>query len=256
MLRRVLAIARFTVLEGVRSRLLATAGVLGLACIALAEFAASIALTETHDYRIALLAAALRSGAAFLVATIVIAGSVRDFQSGVAALLLSRPLSRPGYFLGRLLGHGLLAGALAAAAGALLAVYTDPAQALFWALSLGCELVLVVAFAQLCAVSFSQLPAALGAVAAFYLLARAIGAIQLLSSGVLADGGGLLQRGAAWFAHMLGYLLPDIWRFADAGWLVHGSGTWAALAPLATQTAIYLVLLSAVGMFDLYRREL
>lgn len=256
MLRRVLAIAWFTLLEGVRTQMPWLAGALVLACIALAEFTASIALTETNDYRLAMLAGGLRLGTVFLVASFVVASSIRELHGGAAALYLSRPLSRAEYFLGRLLGHKVLAGMLAAAAGGLVAVFAPPDQAWFWACSLGCELVLIATFALFCAVSFKQMPAALGAVTAFYLLARAIGAIQLLSVEPLLEGAGLFQHGAALVVRALGFLLPDLWRFADAGWLLHATGHWLAIVPLLAQTVIYCSLLIAMSLFDWYRKAL
>lgn len=256
MFGRVLGIAWFTMLEGARTRLALLAVVLALGGIALAEFAASIAITETREYRIALLAGTLRLGMVFLLASFAIAGMVRDFHGGAAALYLSRPLPRAEYFAGCLLGYSVISLFLASGAGVLLAMYAVPGQALIWATSLGFELLLVAALSLTCVVSFNQMPAALGAVGAFYLLARAIGAIQLMSTGPLIDSGSLFQRFAALFARGIGYLLPELWRYTDASWVIHGTGSWSLLPSLVIQTLVYLLLLTAVGLFDLYRKSL
>ncbi|NDE74331.1 MAG: ABC transporter permease, partial [Betaproteobacteria bacterium] len=54
----------------------------------------------------------------------------------------------------------------------------------------------------------------------------------------------------------VGYVLPRLDDFTRTDWLVYHSGSWATLGPLAAQTLIYLALLTAAALFDLYRRNL
>ena len=72
----------------------------------------------------------------------------------------------------------MLVAALASAALAWLAPH--PGLAL-WGVSLACELLLVVALTLFCALTFAQVMPAVSFVAAFYLLARMIGAIRLIA---------------------------------------------------------------------------
>lgn len=51
-------------------------------------------------------------------------------------------------------------------------------------------------------------------------------------------------------------MLPRLDDFTRTDWLVYHSGGWAALGPLAAQTLIYLALLTAAALFDLYSRNL
>ena len=58
------------------------------------------------------------------------------------------------------------------------------------------------------------------------------------------------------FVDALAYLLPDLDRFTESEWLIHGAGTIADLGFAAGQAAVYTALLGAAATFDLYRRAL
>ena len=52
----------------------------------------------------------------------------------------------------------------------------------------------------------------------------------------------------------LALLLPHLDRFTRGDWLVYHDGGVADLAGIAAQTAIYVALLAAAALFDLYRK--
>ena len=54
----------------------------------------------------------------------------------------------------------------------------------------------------------------------------------------------------------LAYVLPDLYRFTPSHWLVYHDGSLAAMVPILIQTAVYLGLLAAASLFDLYRKNL
>jgi hypothetical protein len=45
-------------------------------------------------------------------------------------------------------------------------------------------------------------------------------------------------------------------RFTQTAWLVNGADTLAGLALVAVQALVYGALLTAAGLFDLYRKNL
>ena len=57
------------------------------------------------------------------------------------------------------------------------------------------------------------------------------------------------------FVEVLTWLLPDLHRFTQTEWLVYNTGEWSLLIPVATQTAIYLMFLSMIALFDFYRKN-
>lgn len=246
-MRYVFAIAACTVLEARRNRFGSVLALLAAAALAACGFLGQLALTETLQLQAALLAAMLRLGAVFLVAAFVIASLLREANDKGLELLLALPMPRAAWLGGRLLGFGLVALLPALLCGALAALFAPPGQAALWALSLLCELWIMAAFSLLCALTLSQLLPALAASAAFYLLARSLSGLQLLAHGRGAIGTAL---------DALALLLPRLDGFARTDWLVYHSASAAQLLPLLAQAAIYLALLGAAALFDLYRKNI
>jgi hypothetical protein len=114
----------------------------------------------------------------------------------------------------------------------------------------------VVALTLFCALTFAQIMPAVSFVAAFYLLARSIGAIRLISGSELLPQREWTQRTLGWLVDGLSLLLPDLGRFTSTAWLVDGSDGLPAIAFVAVQTAIYGTLIVLAGLFDLYRKNL
>ena len=185
MLRHILPIARYTLLEALRNRLLWLALILVAAGLAFTQFLQQVAITESNQIQAALLAAVLRIGAVFMLAGFVVTSMVREFNDKVMELILSRPLRRSSYFFGKLAGYAAVALALALIASLPLALFAPPARVALWGLSLACELLIVTAFALFCVFSLTQVMSALAAVAGFYLLSRSISALQIMAANPL-----------------------------------------------------------------------
>jgi ABC-type transport system involved in multi-copper enzyme maturation permease subunit len=238
-----LAIAAATVLEARRTRLAWVLGAVLLGALGLAVFLGKLALTESGELQAALLAALLRFASVLLVATFVVTSTQREANDKGRDLLLALPVSRAAYLLGKLAGFGLVALFPALLSGVLAAQFAPAGQAAAWSISLLIELWIVAAFSLLCAQGFRHAFPALGATAAFYLLARSAGTLQLLGHGnPLADA--------------IAALLPHLDRFARTEWLVYHTGSVAQLWPQLAQGAIYLALLAAAALFDLYRKDI
>src|SRR5713226_10038081 len=90
----VASLARATLLEAVRNRLLWLAVVVVVIAFGLAQFLNQVAITESREIQTALLAAALRVAAVFIVAVFVITSMVRESNDKVTELLLSLPAPR------------------------------------------------------------------------------------------------------------------------------------------------------------------
>jgi ABC-type transport system involved in multi-copper enzyme maturation permease subunit len=253
--RAAVTIARYTVLEALRNRLLWLFGLAALAAIGLSGFLHELALTESRQLQAALLAAVLRLAAVALLAAFVVTSMVREAADKGQELLLALPMPRSAYLLGKLAGFGTLALLPALLFGALGLFFAPPFQAALWTLSLLFELWIVAAFGLFCVLSLNQAMPALAATAAFYVLARSIGSLQLLSHA----GGVHTELQQQWMARgidVLAAVLPRLDEFTQTAWLVYHTGNATALAAIAVQTAIYVVLLAAAAMFDLYRKNI
>jgi len=253
---KVLAIAQYTLHEALRTRL--TWMVVGaLAALALGSvFVAQVAITETARMQAGFLAATGRMAAVFLVCLHVASSMVREFNDKGTELLLSLDLPRASYYLGKLVGFSAVALGVALATTAALAWFAPHQGVLLWGLSLACELVLVAAVTLFCVITFAQIMPAVSFVLAFYLLARSIAAIQLITGSQLLNPHTLTHRLSTWLIDGLALLLPDLARFTQTAWLVNDTGSAMTLGMIAGQTLIYGAVLTGAGLFDLYRKNL
>ena len=230
-----------------------------LACIAaaigLAGFLSQVAVTETLQLQTAIVGAFLRACAAFLVAAFVITSTVRDANDKGLELVLSLPLSRTAYYLGKLAGFACC-GAIVAACFALpLLIWGSAAVVLAWFASLALELALVAAASFFFATALSHSVVAVAATAGFYLLGRAITAIQAITSGPLAPET-LAQRLAKWGLDLVALLLPRLDAVTRTEWLLYGPPASGEYVAALCGLALYTALLCAAGLFDFHRRNL
>ena len=249
------AIARFTVIEAMHNRLLWLVAAFLLGGFGLAEFLSEVAITESTHFQSGFFAVVMRTCAVFTLSLFVITSMVREFNDKGVELILSLPIPRATYLFGKLLGFSFLAGMLALICALCLLVYVPGEQTLIWGLSLGLELVLVTALSLLCLVTFTQITWALSTVIAFYVLARSISDIQLMGHHPIASSTLLSQRLINTVIDAIAYLLPELHRFTLSEWVIYHSGQLSDLWPIAAQSLIYVTLLCAAALFDLYRKN-
>lgn len=251
-----ITIAGFTVLEAIKSRIiwLLIAGLISL--FSLTEFIGYVTITESLPFKSALLGASLRILAVMVMALFVTTSMLRELNDKGLELVLSLPVPRAVYYLGKLLGFVVVALGVAMIVGLGLVLYVPTAPLTIWSVSLACELIIVVAFGLLSLVSFNQMTSAMSAVLVFYLLARSVNAVRLMGTGPLVDPDSQAQAIIRQVIDILAYVLPSLDRYTLSEWLVYHGVDWMALAFIAGQTLIYTALLSLAGLFDLYRRNL
>ena len=251
----ILPIARYTVVEALRNRLLWLALILVAAGLAFTQFLQQVSITESNPIQTALLAALVRVGAVFMLAVFVVTSMVREFNDKVMELILSRPILRSSYLLGKLAGYAAVALALALISSLPLVLFAPAAQVAQWGLSLACELLIVATFALFCVLSLTQVISALAAVAGFYLLARSIGALQIMAANPLSDSRSLGQHLVNLIVDAIAFLLPGLDRMTQAGWLIYGAASAAEIMQVLAQTAVYALLLCGAALFDLQRKS-
>lgn len=252
----VLVIARMTVLEAVRGRFAwLVAGFASVGCV-LAVFAGEVAITGTQGFRSGLLGAWLRWCAVLTVGAFAISSAAGDARDKGLDLVLSMPVPRGAYCAGKLAGFAAVGTFSATACAFALAWFAPLPQTALWAASLGLELLVVCAMSLLCAFTFTHVEWAMSSVLGFYVLSRSMTALQLIAHAPGAESGSVAWSFIRAFVDALAYLLPDLDRFTESEWLIHGAGTLADLGFAAAQAAVYTALLGAAATFDLYRRAL
>ena len=151
------SIARFTLLEGRRTRLPWLTMVLIVLAYVLAEFAAALAITDSAAFRVGFYAAFRARRAVSVVILFVCASVLREFSDRMLDLTLARPVSRASWFGGSLLGAIGIALALALAASLPLWPWSAPARVAAWSAALGAELAVVATVALACVVTLRLL---------------------------------------------------------------------------------------------------
>ncbi len=248
-------VARYVLIEARRSGLPWLAAACVLAALGFAGFLSQVAITEGAALQAAAAAALLRACAMFLVAAYVVASVVREANDKGLELALALPISRPAWYLGKLLGYACTGTLLAALFALPLAAWAAPGDLAAWWFALAAEAAVMAAAALFFASALGQTMSAIAATAGLYLLARALPAIQAIASGPLADESAAAQL-ARWGVDALALLMPRLDGVARADWLLYGAPPAAEFAQALLGLGLYFVLLAAAGLFDFSRRNL
>ena len=254
--RQVITIARFTLLEAIRTRLpLVVIVVFGLIWAA-SYFVHQISITESARLQASFFAAAARLASVFMAALYITSSLAREFNEKGLELVLALDLPRSSYLIGKLAGFMAIGMGLACLAALPLLAVVPPQVAAIWGLSLALELTIVCAASLFCIVTFNHILPAVTLVAGFYLLARTIAAMRLMAEssilGALAEARPLLNIGV----EALAYLVPSLDRFSATRWIAERSVDTDVLGPILVQSVIYVALLLGATLIDFYRREL
>ena len=248
-------IARMTLLEALRSRLVWV----GLIAIGLAfgsaQFLTQVAMIEVAQIQVAIMAALLRATGVFIVAAFCITSLIREANDKITELLLSQPAARWEYYVGKLAGCAGVALVLAAGFSLPMMIYSSPAQVATWAASFTCELLIVAAISVFCAVSLTQATSAFAATAGFYLLGRSISTMQIIASAPIIPGDSWTNEAFRWIVDAIALVMPALDRMTLTDWVLDKPPSAADISGLFVQTLVYLILIGTATLVDLYRKS-
>jgi ABC-type transport system involved in multi-copper enzyme maturation permease subunit len=247
-------IAKYSIWEAIRDKFLIFifAGMAGFFLVSL--FIGELAITEGAITQAAILGSALRLFSVFTIGLFVITSMIREFNDKGFELILSHPVPRFSYYFGKFAGFSFVALIVAFICICCLCFYVPFSAALIWSLSLFCELLIIISLSLLCVFSFNSITISFSIVMAFYLLSRSIEAIQLISDSPIVAIGSMSHKFMNGLLDVIAYLIPDLNKFTQTDWLIYGSEYNFSM--VVAQTLIYVILLSCVSLFDLYRKEL
>jgi hypothetical protein len=255
MYARVFTIAKFTIIEALRNRLVLLLLLVTAISFAMVEFIGDLAITEHRNTQIAILAAFLRLCSVVVVTMFVVSSTVRELQDKTLEMILAMPIHRSQYYLGKLCGFIIVALIVSIVFGFMLMFYGQAETVMIWSISLFMELVLVVAIGLVMLFTFNQIPPALAGVFIIYTAARITTSMYLMAKYPVISHTTTAQKFMDSFIEMLTWLLPDLHRFTQTSWLTSATTDWTLLLPVAGQTLIFLGLLSVVALFDFYRKN-
>lgn len=254
MLHPTLVIARFTVLECWRTRLPITAlSLIGVGLLA-ATVTAALAVTASTSYFTGVYAGVVRLAAVALVVLYVATSVAGEQVGGFLEFTLARPISRGAWYVGRLVGFLAVAAFLGGLGALPLLLLCTPAAACAWMVSLIGELGLMTAVCLAVSISLRQVAAVVMATLAFYVLARALDAVVLMADAYALATGSWSDALIGYAVSLIAWMMPALGRHAQSIWL-STAFVPADVVRVLAEAAWYTVLATAVGLFDLYRRE-
>lgn len=251
-----LTFAILVLLEAIRSRFFSIIIFLCLGGHGLAWFLGQITLTETLETQSSLVSAFYRLSAVYMISLFVITSMVREFHDYTTHLWLSLPLPRSQYLLMKFFGFVMVAALISILYGFNLCFYTSTTASASWALALFCELLIMLSVSLLCVLSFTNTVYAFTLSVAFYLLARSITAIHLMTESILfqqtGGGVGIITT----LLNFITYLLPDLSQFTLTATVVYHHIDPSQLIYILVQTIIYCALLLSICVIDFSRKPL
>ncbi|SEH08069.1 Uncharacterised protein [Candidatus Venteria ishoeyi] len=244
-------------LEAWRKSFFTLSAALLVMMLGLAQFAASLAITEVAQTHLIFLAGSLRLLLVYWLASWIIHSVISEFTRQDIYRVLSLPISRRLWLFGKFLGFAVLAALLVLASVIVISAWADSLlQLLYWAVSFWAELLLITLFSLLLAINFRQSNAALVLVLGFYLLSRSLDNLLTISANLLlaetSHSGWLLEN----FLSILDKLLPNLHQFTNSGWLVYHTANLSLLNSLLLQTGVYGLLLFTMMQIDFSRKNL
>lgn len=255
MANRVCAIARYTLLEAVRTRLPLAVAVALLAVLGASAFVRELALIQDARVQTAVYAALARVTAVSIIALHVAASITREFNDKGLDAVLALDIPRWQYIGGRFAGYAALAVFTAALCAVPLLALAGWAPSAAWFASLALETCIIAAVALFCVVTFSHLPSAMAFVAGFYVLCRAITGLRLVAEHPVAGVDSLAHQIAGGALTVIALLVPPLDAWTRTAWLVDGPPGWDRIAFIAGEAAVYVTLLIAATLIDFYRRS-
>ena len=251
-----LTVAKYSIWEAIRDRFLffIISGVLFFFLVSL--FVGELAITEGIQTQAAILAFSLRLFCVFTIGLFVITSMIREFNDKGFELILSHPVPRSTYYLGKFTGFAVVALFISLLSAVCLTVFVPINLSLLWSLSLFCELLIIIAFSLLSLFSFKSITISFSMVMAFYFLSRSMEVIQLMGNSPILESNTLSYKLINYLIDMIAYVIPDLYKFTQTDWIIYISDIKPDISAVLGQTLIYVVLLSSVALFDLFSKEL
>lgn len=238
-----------------------------LACMALSSFLGGTALVEQDQMSIAYIAGASRMVLMVGLMVFVSFHVRRSFENREIELMLVRPISRVDFLLGYLMGFCLVSLIFVAfVMGAFMLVPSDAGsggKAMFfivnkkgfimWGISVYLESLIVVAFSLAAALILKSAVSAVIATMGFYVIARLSGFFAAFMSTIMFKAFEGSVSGQAF--RVITTLFPRLDFFGKSEWLIYGPGGIDEIKLMAVQVTIYFVMLFALAVCDLKRKQ-
>lgn len=254
MFSSVLTIARYSLLEAIRGKIIWIIASMLILSLMLSFFVGQTALTETRETQVTLMAGVLRLSSVMVMIFFVVSSIARDFQDKSVELLFSISIPRYQVFIGKFAGFSLVAMIAAIIFSFGLLFYSEPESILIWSFSLWCELTLVALISLIFILSLENVAVSLVASIGSYGLMRLMPAIQSMGDGPFQDS--LFNQLINKLIDIIDLLLPRLDHFAQSQWLASSSTQSIDVIYFFLEFALFTSFFVLVGVIDLKRKAI
>lgn len=256
MITQTITLFHYQLLGIINRKLLFASLLVYLVAFLLGRFAAELAIINSEQIALALMADVLRYSLVVVVTISVCHQVSQDYELRQFERLLAMPISRYQYVLAQTLVILFFVAILLLPMLLVLGFAGTAQQALYWSVAVLLELILVGHFALLASLSLERLPLAVMFTLALYLLAKSAPLLDLVfdqSSEFYQEQQGF-QLTHQLFT-LLQYVLPDMSAFANNNSLFDDAGRLALVQRQLIGVLIYVLFLQAIVLVDFYRKE-
>ena len=247
---------RYFMLGIVNRRLFALLGILLLIAFLASAFVFELAIINSARIAIALLADFLRYSLALLMLLLITSNVAEDFEFRQFERLLTMPTSRWQYIIAQLLVVATTSLILVLPAFMVLIYFAPNEVAVYWAVALWLELLLVGLIGFLAILSLEKIPPAVFLTLAVYFLSKLSGLIrQMLDESVRLSDGGLANAFAEFIFNSILHVLPGLESFARNDVFFEDLEIMAILLMQFQTVSVYSIFIIMVCLIDFYRKE-
>jgi len=247
---------RYFMLGILNRRLFGLLSVLLVVAFLVSGFVYELAIINSREIAIALLADFLRYSMALLILLLITSNIAEDFENRQFGRLLTMPISRWQYVTAQVLVVSATSIILVLPAFLVSIYFVSVEIAIYWTVALWLELLLVGLIGFLAILSLEKVPLAVFLALAIYVLSKLSVLIsQMLAESVRLSDGELANRFAASvFAGIL-HLLPGLESFAQNDVFFEKLELISVLGTQFQTVFIYAIFIIMACLVDFYRKE-
>jgi len=240
----------------VNRRLFGLLAILFLIALLTSGFVFELAIINSEQIAVALLADFLRYSLSLLMLLLITTNVAEDFEYRQFERLLTMPVSRWQYIIAQFLVVAVTAFILVLPVFIGLIYFASYDIALYWAVALWLELLLVGLIGFLAILSLEKITLAVFLALAIYFLSKLSGLIsQMLHESVRLSDGGLANRFAESIFSGILHVLPGLESFAQNDVFFENLEKTALLLTQFQTVSVYSIFIIMVCMIDFYRKE-
>jgi len=256
MIGQTISLFRYLMLGILNLRLFVLVLILVIAAVLLSSFITELAIINSREIAVAVLADFLRYSLVFLALLLVTTNVADDFEFKQFERLLTMPVSRWQYIAAQFLTIVSIAFILILPVFSVIAIASSIEVALYWSAALWLEILLVGLVGLLAILSLEKIPQAVFFSIAVYLLAKLSGLIsQMLAESVYLSDGGLANRFSESIFSAILYVIPRLEAFAQNDVFFEPHNLSQILLNQLGTVSVYSLFLIAVCLIDFYRKE-